>query len=41
LAANQNSNNIVVFKRNVITGLLTDTEHRINIGRPVCLQFIR
>lgn len=41
LAANQNSNNIVVFKRNAITGLLTDTEHRINIGRPVCLQFIR
>lgn len=41
LAANQNSNEIVIFKRNKITGLLTDTKNRISVGRPVCLQFIR
>jgi 6-phosphogluconolactonase len=41
LAANQNSNEVVVFKRNATTGLLTDTGHRMAVGRPVCLQFVR
>lgn len=41
LAANQNSNEVVVFKRNKMTGLLTDTGNRISVGRPVCLQFIQ
>lgn len=41
LAANQNSNEIVVFKRNKITGLLNDTGNRISVGRPVCIQFIK
>jgi 6-phosphogluconolactonase len=41
LAANQNSNEIVVFKRDKTTGLLNDTGNRISIGRPVCIQFIQ
>ncbi len=41
LAANQNSNEIVVFKRNKTTGLLNDTGNRIAVGRPVCIQFVR
>ena len=41
LAANQNSNEIVVFKRNKTTGLLYDTGNRISVGRPVCIQFVR
>lgn len=40
LAANQNSNEIVVFKRNKKTGLLNDTGNRIAVGRPVCIQFV-
>jgi 6-phosphogluconolactonase len=39
LVANQNSNNIVIFKRNKTTGLLTDTGKRIEVGNPVCLQW--
>jgi 6-phosphogluconolactonase len=41
LAANQNSNEIVVFKRNKTTGLLNDTGNRISVGKPVCIQFIQ
>ncbi|PJE45434.1 MAG: 3-carboxymuconate cyclase [Sediminibacterium sp.] len=41
LAANQNSNEIVVFKRNKTTGLLKDTGKRIAVGRPVCIQFVQ
>jgi 6-phosphogluconolactonase len=40
LVANQNSDEIVVFKRNVETGLLTDTQQRIKVGEPVCLKWI-
>lgn len=40
LVANQNSNEIVVFKRNVQSGLLTDTGNRINVGKPVCLKWL-
>lgn len=40
LVANQNSDVIVVFKRDQITGLLTDTGNRIRIGNPVCLKWI-
>lgn len=39
LAANQNSDEIVVFKRDLKSGLLTDTGKRISIGQPVCLKF--
>jgi 6-phosphogluconolactonase len=38
LAANQNSNNIVAYKRNADTGLLTFTD-QINAYKPVCLLF--
>jgi 6-phosphogluconolactonase len=40
LVANQNSDDIIVFKRNNTTGLLTDTGKRIEVGNPVCLKWI-
>lgn len=40
LVANQNSDNIVVFKRDRKTGLLTDTGHRATLGNPVCIKWI-
>jgi 6-phosphogluconolactonase len=40
LVANQNSNAIVVFKRDLTTGLLSDTGKRINVGKPVCIKWI-
>lgn len=40
LVANQNSDNIVIFKVNHQTGLLTDTGKRIDVGSPVCLKWI-
>jgi 6-phosphogluconolactonase len=40
LVANQNSDEIVIFKRDKMTGLLTDTKNRIDVGKPVCLQWI-
>ena len=40
LVANQNSDNIIVFKRNKTTGLLTDTGKKIEVGNPVCLKWI-
>jgi 6-phosphogluconolactonase (cycloisomerase 2 family) len=38
LVANQLSNNIIVFKRNSRTGLLTKTKNEIKVPRPSCLQ---
>jgi len=40
LAANQDSDEIVVFSRNLKTGLLADTGKRIAVGKPVCLKWI-
>jgi 6-phosphogluconolactonase len=40
LVANQNSDNIVIFKRDKQTGLLTDTGKRINVSKPVCLKWL-
>lgn len=40
LAANQNTDEIVVFKRNKKTGLLTDTGNRVANGKPVCIKWI-
>jgi len=37
LVANQKSNQIVVFQRNLTTGTLTETELKINLQAPVCL----
>jgi 6-phosphogluconolactonase len=39
LVANQNSNNIVIFKRNKKTGMLTETGNTINVGKPVCIKW--
>ena len=38
LVANQNSNDVYVFKRDKKTGLLTDINEKITIGNPVCLK---
>ncbi len=40
LVGNQDSDEIVIFKRDKKSGLLTDTGKRISVGRPVCLQFV-
>ena len=40
LVANQNSNEVVVFERNITTGLLTDTGSRLKLSKPVCLQWV-
>lgn len=40
LVANQKSNNIVVFKRDKTTGMLSDTTQRIEVCAPVCLVFM-
>lgn len=39
LVGNQNSDEIVIFKRDKMSGKLTDTGKRISVGKPVCLQF--
>lgn len=39
LAANQETDDVVIFARDLNTGLLTDTGHRIDVGAPVCLVF--
>ncbi|MCW3114784.1 MAG: lactonase family protein [Segetibacter sp.] len=41
LAANQDSDNIVIFKRNKQTGLLQETGEQINVSMPVCLQLLK
>ncbi|MGB3006183.1 MAG: lactonase family protein [Chitinophagaceae bacterium] len=40
LAENQNSDEIVIFNRDIKTGLLSDTGNRISIGKPVCIKWI-
>jgi 6-phosphogluconolactonase len=40
LVANQNSDEIVIFKIDKKTGLLNDTGKRIQVPNPVCLQWI-
>jgi len=40
LAANQSSNEIVIFYRDEKSGLLTDTKKRIEVGKPVCIKWI-
>lgn len=39
LAANQGSNEVIIFKRDSKTGLLTPTDKKIQVSRPVCLRF--
>lgn len=40
LAANMDSNNVVVFRRNRKTGLLTSANESVQVDMPVCLKFI-
>jgi 6-phosphogluconolactonase len=40
LVANQDSESIIIFKRDQQTGLLTNTGKQIHIPRPVCLQMM-
>jgi 6-phosphogluconolactonase len=40
LVANQNTHDIIIFKRDKSTGLLTDTGKKINVRSPVCLKWI-
>lgn len=41
LVANQDSNNIVIFKRDKVSGLLKETGEQVHIPKPVCLQMIK
>jgi 6-phosphogluconolactonase len=40
LVANQNSDEVVIFKIDKATGLLSDTGKRISVGNPVCLKWV-
>jgi 6-phosphogluconolactonase len=40
LVANQSSNEIVIFKRDIKTGLLSPTGKKIQVSKPVCLKFV-
>jgi 6-phosphogluconolactonase len=40
LVANQDSDDIVIFKVDKETGLLSDSGKRINAGNPVCIKWI-
>ncbi len=40
LVANQDSNEIVFFKRDPKTGLITPTDNKIQVNKPVCLKFV-
>jgi len=39
LVANQDGDNVVVFRIDPQTGALAPTNHKISVGRPVCLRF--
>ena len=41
LIANRDSDNIVIFKRDVKTGLLQDTGEKIKVSKPVFLQMVK
>ncbi|MDB5200502.1 MAG: lactonase family protein [Chitinophagaceae bacterium] len=41
LVANQKTGNIVIFKRDIKTGLLQYTGEQINVPQPVCLKMIK
>lgn len=40
LVANQNSDAVVIFRRDKTSGLLTDTGKKIYVSKPVCLKWI-
>ncbi|MGL6266362.1 MAG: lactonase family protein, partial [Chitinophagaceae bacterium] len=39
IVANQNSDEMVIFHRNVETGMLTDSGKRISVPTPVCIAW--
>jgi len=39
LVAHQNSDQVVIFHRDTISGKLTDSGHRVDVASPVCLVF--
>lgn len=41
LSANQNTDEVVIFKRDHKTGLLTPTGKTIKVSRPVCMKFVK
>ncbi len=41
LVANQGSDSVVVFRIDRRTGVLEPTGHKISVGRPVCVRFLR
>jgi 6-phosphogluconolactonase len=41
LAANQKSDNIVVFRIDAKTGRLTPTGQVLEVGSPVCVKFVK
>ena len=41
VVTNQESNTVIIFKRNQKTGLLTPTGQKIEINRPSCVKFVR
>jgi len=41
LVANQGGNSIVVFRIDQKTGALEPTGHKISVGKPVCIRFLR
>ncbi|MGI8634488.1 MAG: lactonase family protein [Segetibacter sp.] len=41
LAANQDSDNIVIFRRNKQTGMLQETGNQIKASMPVCVQLLK
>lgn len=41
LVANQNTDNVIIFKRDKSTGKLTPTGKKIELSRPVCLKFTK
>ena len=40
LVGNQDGNDIVIFKRDQQSGLLSDSGQRINVDKPVCIKFV-
>jgi 6-phosphogluconolactonase len=40
LVANQDSNEIIIFRRDQKTGMLTSTGGKIQVTKPVCLKFV-
>jgi 6-phosphogluconolactonase len=41
LAANQDSDSVVVFTINQQTGMLQPTGQKVDVGKPVCVKFVR